>query len=80
MNTATTEEELKEVISIFESISDYKDSDSLLEECTKKLPKMVMEKFYIEAKDIMQWEGIDNYEKAIERFDKIIDYKDSKQL
>ena len=80
MNTATTEEELKEVISIFESISDYKDSDSLLEECTKKLPKMVMEKFYIEAKDIMQWEGIENYEKAIERFDKIIDYKDSKQL
>ena len=76
MNAATTEEELKEAISIFESISGYKDSNSLLPECEK----MAMEKTYIEAKDMMDWEGIDNYEKAAKLFNEIINYKDSKQL
>lgn len=67
-------------IRLFKTILSHKDSDSLLAECEKELPEMAMEKTYIEAKDIMEWEGIDNYEKAIELFDKIINYKDSKQL
>ncbi len=82
MNTATTEEGFKEASSMFEGIADYKDSKELREQCLEKAEIAKKDKLYNKCMEIFNGVApstIKNWEAALLGFNKLEDYKDSKQ-
>ena len=82
MNTATTEEEFKASSVAFDSIKNYKDAKELAEECLKKAEIAKKDKLYNKCMEIFNGDApstIKNWEAAMLGFNKLEDYKDSKQ-
>jgi len=77
---ADTEEELLESQKLFESISDYKDSLDLAKQAGEKAETVRKDSIYENASDLLNkssFDKISDYNKAIEKFTSIKDYKDS---
>ena len=72
-----TADSLKNAVKLFESIEEYKDSSSLVKECTEKSEEARLFDIYTRAKDAM---SSNSYQRAINFFESIGDYKDSSSL
>ncbi len=66
------EQKYDEAVSIFEQLSDFKDSEKKIEECKNGL----LEKQYVQATDLMKAK---QYDEAITIFKSLDDYKDCKE-
>ncbi len=75
-----TIDSFKNAVSIFEKISDYKDSDALMQECRKNISDINTGEEYASAVLLMKHGKIEDYKKAISVFEKISYYKDSSDL
>ncbi len=73
MNEADTEADFESAANMFASISGFKDSDELLQQCTDYRKDAV----YTRAKSYMTKENISAYETAIKIFQSIPSWKDS---
>ena len=77
MERARTELEFKNLASIFESITEYKDSEELCKVCQRKAEDSHKDEIYFSAKEKMRWDKIASYEQAIYAFQAISGWKDS---
>ena len=77
LDTDNTESTYKEAAQLFESISEYKDSASLVEKCYEKAEIARKDAILVEAKSKMYGKKISNYETAIELLESIPGWKDT---
>lgn len=79
MERATTESDFKEAAEKFQMIPGFKDSDFLAEECLEKAEIARKDSTYNIAQMLMREKSTSGYEKAIEKFESIIEWKDSEE-
>lgn len=73
MQSASTKEAYDSVAEIFRTISEYKDSAELAQQCIEKGKYAAKEKVYFVGIGYMTGDDIGNYEKAINCFSQILD-------
>lgn len=78
--SAKTEDEYKSAKTIFVSIKGYKDSDELTQKCIEKAEAARIDTIYQDGKFNYNKGTIAGCQAAITSFNKIVDYKDSKEL
>ena len=78
MSSASTESEYLDAKSIFTEISTFLDSSVLASQCAEKAEECRKENIYHEAQKKLADENIEMVRKAIEEFDSIIEWRDSK--
>lgn len=77
METASNELEFNHVAELFSGISGFQDADELREECIRRAGECMKDEMYYSAKEKMD---AGRYEKAIEEFKSISDWRDSAEL
>lgn len=77
METASNELEFNHVAELFSGISGFQDADELREECIRRAGECMKDEMYYSAKEKMD---AGQYEKAIEEFKSISDWRDSAEL
>lgn len=77
METASNELEFNHVAELFSGISGFQDADELREECIRRAGECMKDEMYYSAKGKMD---AGRYEKAIEEFKSISDWRDSAEL
>lgn len=77
METASNELEFNHVAGLFSGISGFQDADELREECIRRAGECMKDEMYYSAKEKMD---AGRYEKAIEEFKSISDWRDSAEL
>lgn len=77
METASNELEFNHVAELFSGISGFQDADELREECIRRAGECKKDEMYYSAKGKMD---AGRYEKAIEEFKSISDWRDSAEL
>lgn len=77
METASNELEFNHVAELFSGISGFRDADELREECIRRAGECMKDEMYYSAKKKMD---AGRYEKAIEEFKSISDWRDSAEL
>ena len=77
METASNELEFNHVAELFSGISGFQDADELREECIRRAGECMKDEMYYSAKEKMD---AGRYEKAIEDFKSISDWRDSAEL
>ena len=75
-NSAITESTFKTAADTFKSISGFKDSDILAEQCLEKAEICRKDAIYASGKNQMSKDNISGYESAIKTFESISGYKD----
>lgn len=70
--------QLDKAVSLFSEIVSYKNSAELINKCKVGIQNNAYDKLYYNATQLMKTDGIEYYEKAIELFKTIINWKDSK--
>lgn len=75
--TSDSEEVLKEIGTIFTTISDYKDSKKLAVACFHKAEIIHNDKIYYRALELSERDDINSLREAMREFAKISSYKDS---
>jgi len=71
------EENYKRSLSLFETISEYKDTTKFIDICLKRLNEIKNDTIYDQACTFMNYNDIDKQKKALELFQLISDWKDS---
>ncbi len=79
MEKATTESDFKEAAEKFQMIPGFEESDSLAEECLEKAEVARKDAIYNMAQVQMKKDTISGYEKAVEGFQSIIEWKDAEE-
>ena len=79
MGYAKSEEDFVKAGKAFDKIKDYKDSAKLSAECVTKAEYTRKNAIYTEAIACMTGSKVQNYKKAISKFEKIRDFKDSER-
>ena len=77
IETASNELEFNHVGELFSGISGFQDADELREECIRRAGECMKDEMYYSAKEKMD---AGRYEKAIEEFKSISDWRDSAEL
>ena len=77
LDTDNPESAYKEAAQLFESISEYKDSASLVEKCYEKAEIVRKDAILIEAKSKMYGQKISNYKTALDLLESIPGWKDT---
>lgn len=75
--TSNSEDVLKEIGTIFTTISDYKDSKKLAAACFHKAEKIHNDSIYQRAVELSERSDINSLREAMREFAKISSYKDS---
>ena len=78
--SADTEPLVREAARIFRSIEEYKDSSERARQCEERIPVLHNDNIYDSAIKLMAEDSTEKYESAIELFQSIPDWKDSKEL
>ena len=78
-STSNSTANLQIAISTFEKLGDYLDSKELLALCKKRYPSVLQEEEYIKALNFMIKPNLEQLNKAIAIFEKMLTYKNSKQ-
>lgn len=78
MKHAVSEDDYKAVARAFESIKGFKDADAKAKECCEKAEVARKDEIYNSAIEKMADNTISGYETAIEKFNSVIDWKDSR--
>ena len=76
--SADTEPLVREAARIFRSIEEYKDSSERARQCEERIPVLHNDNIYDSAIKLMAEDSTEKYESAIELFQSIPDWKDSK--
>lgn len=79
MKTSYRPEVFRNAAKQFESISGYKDAKQLALLCHEQEKEAGLAEIYRRAKDVMVTKNIASYERAIEGFEKVGDWKDAKE-
>lgn len=77
MKAAKTEDEFNAIASKFDEIAEFGDSEALAEQCRGKAETARKDKIYDEAILLMKPDIIDYTKSALDKFEKIPDWKDS---
>lgn len=81
MNNATTEDEYKRVVALFEGFGDYKDAKQLVNACGKKAEFARKDAIYNQAKYVMETKGGEaSYKEAAGLFGSIDNHRDATAL
>ncbi len=80
MKAASTEGDCKKVAEVFRSISDFRDADSLADNCLEKAEDCRKDAIYASAKSKMGSMRIADYENAIKIFESVSGWKDADEL
>lgn len=73
-------EQVKYALSKFESISNWKDSESKVDECKRKIKKITCESIYVQAVKLLNSQKYSNVKEAKEKFESIVEWENSKEL
>lgn len=80
LDKAQTEEEFILAANVFESIKEFEDSNEKIQKCKQEAEIARKDKIYIDARDTLQKSSIcEDLEIAIQNFESIKEYKDSKK-
>lgn len=77
--SSDTEPDVREAANIFRSIEEYKDSSERARQCEERIPALHNDNIYDSAIKLMAEDSTEKYESAIEKFQSIPDWKDSKE-